>query len=140
MKNIRNKKSLYQVMLTVCILFALSIMGCGSKKPSEPSDQKIEKGNTDFEAAGLRVDREATLAEGHDPYIGGTIVNVTDKNIYVKLTFALYDKEGKVLGKAVTYHENLEPNLPYNYSARCSTNEFDSFELIDITTKPAESD
>lgn len=139
MKNTWKKIRLYHAVLAVCLVFALSLSGCGSGKSSEPSGQKIEKGNTDFAAAGLEESSEAKLIEGHDPYIGGTVVNITDKNMYVRLAFELYDKDGKVVGKAVTEHTDLEPNLPYHYSARCSTNEFDSFELINITTKPAES-
>ena len=137
------KKSLYLAMLAVCMLMVLTVSGCGSGKQSSTSkDTKIEKGNTDFEAVGLRVDREAILSEGRDPYIGGTVVNTTDGNLHVKMTFALYDSEGKIVGKAVTEHNSLEPGVPYYYSARCSLHEdeFESFELMDVTTEPAKEE
>lgn len=136
----KNAKKIILILVLGLCVYVLPVIGIFSLFYFSEQDKTFEMKDNIIEISkGKLIIKDATSyydEEDDTYYIIGYLKNKTE-NSYdsISLEYRVYDKEGNILGNAMTYLEELEANKSWKFKAIYSeidASEIDSFEFSRI--------
>lgn len=128
------KKHIILIIIGVIVLLiGMSSLFSDTAKDKNKSNVKQQK-KEKYEI----VEQPHIVEEGNQyfktRYIVGTLKNNSQKETsYVQIVFNLYDKDGNVIGSAMTNINHIEKDGTWKFKAIITTQNFSSFKLKSIS-------